>query len=110
MSLKKLEQWSLTREFLKQHLTKKKKKNKKQNKTKTPLFTKWSLTASGRLREAVARRELTVYRDKNSSNYCILDLNPMAKDVFGNCVSIPLIRRQLIRLSLGSLRLEKYCL
>ena len=43
-SLKKIEQWSLMSDFLKQHLT------EKQN----------SYLQSGRLREVVARRELTV--------------------------------------------------
>ena len=43
-SLKKFEQWSLTREFLKQYLT------EKQN----------GYLQSGRLGEVVARRELTV--------------------------------------------------
>ena len=41
----------LTREFYKQYLT------EKQN---AWLFTKWSLTRGGRLREVVAMRELTV--------------------------------------------------
>ena len=50
-SLKKFELWSLTREFLKQYL------REKQN---GRLFSKWSLTGGGRLREVVARRELTV--------------------------------------------------
>ena len=44
-SLKKLEQWSLTREFLNHYLT------EKQN----------GYLQSGRLREVVTRRELTAY-------------------------------------------------
>ena len=50
-SLEKFEQWSLTREFLKQYLT------EKQN----------GYLQSGRLREVVARRELTVLEDKQGS-------------------------------------------
>ena len=52
-SLKKFEQWLLTREFLKQYLT------EKQN----------GYLQSGRLREVVARRELTVYQTCNLTIY-----------------------------------------
>ena len=61
-SLKKFEQWSLMREFLKQHLTEKQR-----------LFAKWSLTGDSRLREVVARRGLTVSKSLRGS---FLHLSP----------------------------------
>ena len=53
-SFKKLEQRSLTREFLKQYLT------EKQN----------GYSQSGRLREVVARRELTVSKFIQERRFC----------------------------------------
>ena len=65
-SRKKFEWWSLTRELLKQYLTEK----------QTVVFTKWSLTGGGRLREVVAMRELTVVYFNSFYGLRLVDFDP----------------------------------
>ena len=79
-SLKKFQQWSLTREFLKQHLT------EKQN----------GYLQGGRLREVAARRELTV-QERPMQSVLILSSFNYPCSFFGFRVFLPCFSELLFR-------------